>query len=376
MTDSLFLRLIHPVPMQGPVRINAGELKEMKALAADHNLLLLLYARLKELQKDIFPKEDILEFLEGSRALYYKNVARSTRQQETAAKTASLLKAQGIPSLVLRGSEIATEIYDDPFCRTSADIDILLRISDILTADELMKKAGFSRTDGLPLKFLLSRLHHTVYRDPDTSDLIELHWNFAIPSYFNLESEEIWEEIASAEGQGPGLSPEMALIQLLIHHHMHAFRELKILVDILWTLNRHAKSVDWQKFIATIERIGLLKVTQIALSQIQNLWNDTEILRAEEILSSALGRKGCKAPAHLLSFFSMDIKKRYQFQNPRDKFMARLALDRWSTILYSFSKSFFPPPSAIKDLYGDYRSWPLVVNYLRFIKWRMTDWAG
>ena len=371
MTENLFLRLIHPSSIEEPVRINSGELKEMKILAADHHLLLLLFKMLKDRLEHIVPREVILEFLEETEALYYRNVSHATIQQETASRIVALLKAQGISSLVFRGSEIAADIYGDPFCRTSADIDILLRISDVLTADKILTNAGFSRTDRFPLKFLLSRLHHAVYRDPDTRDLVELHWNFAIPSYFRIESEEIWEGISLPEGQQPKLSPEMTVIQLLIHHHMHAFRELKILVDILWAFQKYEKSIDWQKFVTAIERIGLSKVTQIALSQIRNIWENTERLKTEEILSGELMRKGYKAPAYLLSFFSMDIKKKYQFQNPADKFMVRLTLDRWNTILYSFSKTFFPPPGAIKDLYGDCRNWTLPVNYVRFIAWRI-----
>jgi hypothetical protein len=374
MTEDLFLRFIHPAPPEGPVCINPVELKEIKTLAADHTLLLLLYRRLSDLREHIVPKEVVLSFIKETKALYYKNVARTTRQQEIAAKIVSLFEGQGIPSLVFRGSKIAADIYGDPFCRTSADIDILVRIADVLTTDEIMTKAGFHRTDGLPLKFLLSRLHHAVYRTADTSDLIEIHWNFSIPSYFGLESEEIWDGIASPKGEEPRLSPEMTLIQLLMHHHMHAFRELKILVDILWVLHRYEKSIDWQQFVTTIEKTGLSKIALVALSQIRNLWNATDSLKTGEMLSVELGRRRYRAPAYLLSFFSLDIKKRYPFQSPGDKFMARLALDCWSTILQSFTKTFFPPPGAIKVLYEDYRNWTLPVHYLRFIAWRMKNW--
>ena len=376
MTGNLFLKLIHPAPIEGLLHINSRELEKIKALAINHNLLLLLYKRLGEQEKDVISNGDIREFLKGTEPLYYKNVVRTTRQQESAAKTVSLLKAKGLPSLVLRGSKIAEEIYDAPFCRVSADIDILIRISDALTVDEVMTKAGFSRTDGLPLKFLMTRLHHAVYRDADTSYLIEIHWNFGIPSYFSLSSEEIWEGTVSPDGLQLGFSQEMTLIQLLIHHHMHAFRELKILVDILWVLHQYEKTIDWKKFIATIEKTGLSKATQITLFQIRNLWSEADRLSAEEILSNELRQGRCKVPLYLLSFFSMDIKKRYHFQAPGDKFMARLALDRWNAILHSFTKTFFPPPSAIRELYGDFRKWTLPINYIRFLSWRISKAKG
>ena len=373
MTDELFLRLIHPLPLRGRIRVDPAELESLKELSIAHNLRLLLYNRLKDPKEGIIPQGEVLKFLEETSPLYYKNVVRTIKQQETAAKTVSLLKAQGIPAIVFRGSEIAEEIHGDPFCRVSADIDILVRISDTLKADEIMTSSGFSRTDSLPLRFLLTRLHHAVYHDTDNAVIIEIHWDFGIPSYFNLSSEEIWKGAASSEKEQQGLSPEMMLIQLLIHHHMHAFRELKILVDILWTLDRYEKNIDWTKFIATIESIGLLKVTLITLSQIRNVWKDTKMIKAEEILSNVFSRGRHKAPAYLLSFFSLDIKKKYQFQVRKDKFMCRLALDRWNTILQSFTKTFFPSSDAIKALYGNCRNWLLPVNYLRFIIWRIQD---
>lgn len=369
MIDSLFLRLLHPVPIDRPVHIHPGELEESKALAADHNLLLLVCKRLKELGQKT--DGDINDFLEENRSLSYINVARTSRQQELASHALSLLKTQGIPGLLLRGSECSSEFYGDPFCRVSADIDILIREADVFTADELLSQAGFLHADDLPLRFLLSRIHHAVYRAPDSGDLIELHWNFGVPSYFNLDSESIWKEVKSEEGKPHRLSPEMTVIQLLIHHHMHSFRELRILVDILWCFYRYEKQIDWANVCSMVEKVGLVKTTLVTLSQMRDVWNSNPPLPAEERLADELMRKGYTPPEFLLSFFRLNVGKRHPFQNPKDKAMARMALDDWKTILYSFSKTFFPSPSAIRGLYGDTRSWTLPAHYMRFIFWRV-----
>ncbi|MFH2219766.1 MAG: hypothetical protein ABII68_08905, partial [Pseudomonadota bacterium] len=36
----------------------------------------------------------------------------------------------------------------------------------------------------------------------------------------------------------------------------------------------------------------------------------------------------------------------------------------------------FPFPQAIKALYNDNRDRTLPINYLRFIKWRLSEWRG
>jgi len=86
-------------------------LEENNETAADHNLLLLVCKRLKELGQ--VTDGGIREFIEETESLYYKNVARTTRQQVLAEDTVFLLKANEIPSLVFRGSEISSEFYGD-----------------------------------------------------------------------------------------------------------------------------------------------------------------------------------------------------------------------------------------------------------------------
>ena len=174
---------------------------------------------------------------------------------------------RGIPSVVIRGNAIAKEIYDDPNCRASSDIDILVRLSDAIRADSVLSEAGYLRSDNLPLKFWFYRIHHAVYRHPESENIIEIHWNFGIPSFFRLSSEEIWAGVISTDSEYR-LSPEMAMIMLFIHHHMHSFRELKILVDTLWAFHRYQNVIDWENFSVKIQRIGLIKTTLITLNQI------------------------------------------------------------------------------------------------------------
>jgi hypothetical protein len=72
----------------------------------------------------------------------------------------------------------------------------------------------------------------------------------------------------------------------------------------------------------------------------------------------------------------MDINRNNLSTIYKDKLIARFALDRWSTIIFSFFKTLFPFPVAIKELYRDKRNWSLPFNYVRFIKWRVKEWMG
>ena len=303
-------------------------------------------------------------------------MTRSLKQEAIEKEITGFLREQGIPSVVIRGNKIAREIYDDPYCRTSTDIDILIKMSDALRVDAILTKKGYARNDTIDLKFWFYRIHHAVYRHPGTNDLIEIHWNFGIPSFFRLPPEEIWNEVISTDEGQYKLSPEMLMVMLLIHNHTHFFRELRILVDILWALQKYKSLIDWNKFALKLKRIGLVKTALITLSQIQNLWGD-DVMKIVAIPVLRQELRGIRSVNQSLSsYFKLDSERQYGFQNLKDKFMVRFALDDISTVIFSFSKTLFPLPGVIKEFYTDKRNWTLPYNYLRFITWRVKEWTG
>ena len=372
--NSLFLKLIQPLPIENLSAINEDGFSTLKSQCLRHNLLPLVYTRLQKYRDAISRPGYAADFLDKSKDVFLKGIALSARQEAKEKEIVAILNDRGIPSVVVRGNAIAREIYDDPNCRASSDIDILIRLSDATEVDSLFSEGGYSRSDNLPLQFWFYRIHHAVYRNPKGESIIEVHWNFGIPSFFNLSSEEIWGKVISTDS-GYRLLPEMLVIMLLIHHHMHSFRELKILVDILWSFQRYENAVDWKNLFAELHRIGLIKTTQITLNQIKILWGESvKEISAIRIIRSELKRSGYnKEPTLLLSLSRMDIDRDHSFQNYRDKLVARLALDNSSTMIFSFVKTLFPVREAIKTLYDDRRNWTLPLNYLKFIKWRLTE---
>jgi hypothetical protein len=374
--NHLFLQTISPFPLLNS-EFTREDILEIHTVGIRHSLFPLVYGRLQNLRKMGVNPNEIEKYLEDKENLYLRNVSRSAKQEASGQRVLSILAKRGIPALVIRGNEIAREIYGDPNIRTSSDVDILIKISDALQADEILSKAGYHRNDSLPLEFWFYRIHHAVYSDPETGDLIEVHWCFSIPSFFELSSAEIWEGILPAGNGHYRLSPEMNVIMLLVHHHMHSFRELKILVDIVWALQKYEKMIHWERFVLNIKKIGLMKSTQITLNQIQILWKEqSHTLESVLTLQREIEKMGLEAPKTLLSYFEMDVGKQYSFQNNRDKCMARFALDKSARVAFSFLKTLFPVPEAIRELYRDRRNWTLPFNYVRFIKWRMKDWTG
>jgi len=374
---SFFLKLIQPFPLKSLSAINKNELSEVKSQGLKNNLLMLIYTQLQKYRDEISKNDYIEKFLAEIRPLYFSSVTRSIKQEAIEKDIIFLLQKKDIPAIIIRGNEIAREIYGEPYSRNSTDVDILIKLSDALLVDSILTDNKYSRNDSLPLKFWFHRLHHAVYYHPETNDIIEVHWNFGIPSFFRLSSEEIWSEVISGDAGQDKLSPEMLVIMLLMHHHMHAFRELRILVDILWALHKYEGIIDWYTFALKLKNIGLIKTTQITLNQIQSLWKEiSKEMISIQTLQQAINNTGYRKRKFLLNYFHLDIRKNYQSRFYEDKVMARLALDKWSTIMLSYFKTLFPVPEAIKELYGDRRNFTLPLNYLRFIKWRVREWTG
>lgn len=158
---------------------------------------------------------------------------------------------------------------------------------------------------------------------------------------------------------------------------MHAFRELRILTDIIWALHRYEDSIEWKRLGEEMKRIGLLKTAVITMRQIYSLCGDEA---ADEAALSkfkvTVDGMGGRVPRLLNAYFRMIPEKEYTFQDQRDKFMSRFALDRAGTIGFSFLKSLLPMPGDIRELYADKRNWMLPFNYSRFIAWRLKEWKG
>lgn len=371
---SLFIRLINPLPITDPIEVSSYELSLAGELAIKHKVFPLVYSRIQNRRNLFYPAPLVDEFLGQNRNLYLKGVALSAKQEALEREVSALLASKGIPYVVIRGNAIAEELYGDANSRTSSDIDILIKISDALHADQILSDAGFYRNDSIPLKFWFYRIHHAVYHCPRTDKLIEIHWNFGIPSFFRLSSEEIWEGVIATDSNRLKLSPEMSMIMLFIHHHMHSFREVKILADIVWSFHKYENNIDWESFHSKLSKAGLIKTALITVSQIRSVWDaDIRDLKGLNVLYQNLQKT--HSTGHILkSFFEMDLNRGYQFQHAGDTLMARFALDGISTVIRSYSKMLFPSPAVIKELYENKASWSLPMNYLKFIRWRVKAW--
>jgi hypothetical protein len=231
--ERLFLRLLLPFPIKEHIQISREDATYLKGKGLKYNLAPLLYTQLLNYRQLFSPGKVIGEILEELKPSYMKSIVLCIQRQDVEKEIHLLLAEKEIPSVTIRGNEIAGELYEDPYCRISSDIDILIRLSDVIKVDDILQAQGYFRNEKTSLRFWFYRLHHAVYHHPKTNDIIEMHWNFGIPSFWKLSSDDIWHEVAPDQNNRLRLTPEMQMVMLLMHHHMHFFREIRILTDII-----------------------------------------------------------------------------------------------------------------------------------------------
>jgi len=372
MVDKMLTEILSPFPASA-LSINSADFSRCVELARRHGVEMLFYSRLQKYYagSDVW----IDNYLQQTRNAYLMAVARSLRQEATEKDVVATLGKEGIPVCIIKGNEIALIIYEDPNCRSSVDIDVLVRQGDVTKADFLLRAAGY-KPEETSLDYLMLHKQHAVYQDPAHRNMIELHWHFGIPYFFKLSSEEMWGEVMIGKDGRGHLSPGMFLILLLIHHHNHSFSEFKILVDLLWAFNKYNQVINWGAFASKLKKFGLTRASLISISQIEGLWQD-DLLRLQSLgkLKQSLAAMDCKVPEYLTSYFKFDLD-RTSGLTLRNKIAGRFALDGLSTTFLSYLKTAFPPPDAIQSFYHCKSSLMLPVNYLRFILWRLKHWTG
>jgi hypothetical protein len=375
--NSILPELVLPYPPRLVLEADNDQLVRLKSEAVNANLFMLLYSQLSKYREHPAVKKIAAKTLEGWRPLYLKGIAHCMRQEAAEKEVVSLLGRHDIAAVVMRGNAIAGEIYGDPNCRASSDIDILISKPAVLRADAILSEAGYDKGAQEPVGYSLARIHHATYIHPSSGTCIELHWSFGVPYFFNLSSGDIGAEMSGKDPDGSKLSPEMIMIMLLIHHHSHSFRELRILIDIVWALHKYRDTIDWTDFAARLDVIGLMRITQLTLDQIQRFWKDAPTaMPSFQGLKQGISSRGCGSSAFLAFYFQPAIGSPDHSRKYTDKFIARFALDSPGRILNSFFRTLFPSPDAVRELYRTKTNLGLPYLYLKFIIWKVWCWTG
>lgn len=364
----VFSQLMSPLSFGSKIRMDRETLVEYHKLAIQYNVELLFYAQLRRYLQEVGGDDVVEIFLQSQKEKALRLVAFLLPLRVVEGDLLRLLGEAGVDAVVLKGRAIAQDIYGDINSRVSGDLDLLVKELDVELVDTILLSNGFVRQDIEPLPFLRYRRHHTVYLSKDSryNIPIEIHWNFSIPGFFKLSSQQIWQHVDKLECGTCKLSAEMNLVLLLMHHHMHGFKQLRHVIDLLWAFAVYDDKIDWFVFSHEMKKIGLLGCAKVAIRQMEALWPQ----ESQRLVGLGIVKEQTRN-SHVLPVLSpLQLEPGAGVLTLRDKVVMRLALDRLSAVLFSFIKSVLPSPQVLEELYKDQQKSMLASKYLRYIRWR------
>jgi hypothetical protein len=364
------LELLRPQGPRDCGHATAEDLRAAAALAFRHGLFLLVDRAVRE-HAGLLPAGLAANQYEATaRPLRLRHISHGLIHERAQREVLALLAAAAVPSVVLKGPALSEELFGEPHCRTSADIDIAVRPRDVAAADAALRGAGYRRDDDLPLAFWMRRLHHAVYRRPGSSVPVELHWNFSIPGFFNLEPEQIWANV-ELDGLSGQLNRPMAMTLLLMHHHLHGCAELRTLVDLAWAFDRNRDELLSDSWVARLETTGLLVVEGVARRQVNKLWG------AQRGDCGGDGGRHALRVAFLAGAAGRVLRPG---RKPRASdrcvraLVHRLGLDSPRRVVGAIAKTLLPAAADVRALTGEQRVGP--AGYVRYFKRRFGGRAA
>lgn len=172
------------------------------------------------------------------------------------------LADENIQTLVLKGPVLGKELYGNFCMRPSKDLDLLIEVQNVYSAEEALYKLGYQKDKKDQEKDLKKvipnswkmRTHHFSYIHPVTHTNIELHWRLHPPPSKEPAFSELWvrrSETSISNIQVSSLGREDLFLFLVTHGARHGWFRLRWLGDI----DRIARMpLDWKCIFALMKK--------------------------------------------------------------------------------------------------------------------------
>ncbi|MDP1417458.1 nucleotidyltransferase family protein [Peribacillus simplex] len=237
-------------------------------LAWHHRVYPLIYSKLKKADNNRIPPHVIQTLYKE----FKKNTLQMLHLSGEMEKVSELFTENQIRLLYLKGPVIAADIYGDISLRTSKDLDILIPISDLKRAEELLLSIGYEK-EVVPnvLNEWKWRSHHVVYFHPQKNIQLEIHWRLQPLPLKEPKFNELWErKRVSTLTSYPVylLGKEDLLLYLISHGARHGWFRLRWLLDIDQMLRKGLKLDDINLLISKYQNRKLVGQALILTSEL------------------------------------------------------------------------------------------------------------
>lgn len=243
-------------------------------ISAKHRLTPLLYWQLNSVCFDSVPPE----IMERLKTYFNENARRNLLFMGELQRILNLFEDQGIMAIPYKGPILATQAYGNLVFREFSDLDIFIQKKDFLKVKELLLANDFDTQfrleDSQEKKYLQSQREYK-FINSETNINLEIHWNFTGLSFSGDWNYFLNEQNYQQTKTGIfNLKPEDMFLVLCIHASGHHWERLSLMCDITEFIESNA-DMDWQYLLETAHKIRVLRILNVNLFLISDLFNFT-----------------------------------------------------------------------------------------------------
>jgi hypothetical protein len=277
--------------------------------AISHGVMPLLYRNLSSLCPAAMPKPVGGE----ARDWFHAHVQRNLFLTAELLRLLRVFADHGIPALPYKGPVLARAVYGDISLRSFTDLDILVDKRDIPRAKDLILSEGYRF--GVPLtdKQQAARLRSKNCKDFTFTDVqdfakLELHWEFASPSLFPLDTKSLWDRPSKLNVGGLwvlNLRAEDMLLMLCVHGAKHFFRRLEWICDISELLAASSE-ISWDEVVGRATTLRSKRMLFFGLIMAWDILGTELPQQVRSSIQADAGARGLAARAKRLLFSKTD----------------------------------------------------------------------
>jgi len=197
--------------------------------------------------------------------------AFQTRRDECLRALLDALAAAGILAMVFKGAALAHTLYEQPWERPAADIDILIDRTDRERCETVLRAEGWQRDPESNAELASTQRHYSKTLPSGRTEFVDLHWKVVNPPLFAdvLAHGDLRPSAVPIGALGPGawtLADGDALFVACIHLAAHHAEQPRL----LWLLDVHRlgerlTTAHEARFLSLVERRGMRAVTRHVL---------------------------------------------------------------------------------------------------------------
>lgn len=306
--------------------------ERLLAAAQEHCVIPLLYKNLSKICPDAVPEAHL-------RRLRYQYRAGAVLNMTLAADLARILhvfEQSQIEAIPFKGPSLAYAAYGDLTLRTFADLDVLIRESDIFRAGELLNELGYEHEYKLTRSQELAYIrceHAFHFVHGRTGRIIELHWRLSHRNLsYTIDGPELWDGAQTPIVHGRpsrALRPEDLFLYLCMHGAKHSWERLEWICCISEFIHR-VNDLDWEFVAAKAKRLGGRRIVAMNLMLAARLFGNRraaamlERIPADRVAVSLVGKVQSFLFCKKLDHHRREIQRHVFYLQTRERLMDRV----------------------------------------------------